>query len=202
MSRLSRANLKARDSVFNSGHDFKAICPPNLIDCVMAMEDCCEEARQAELLLRNGTYDYPRMIKVLRNERVFLIVNDGLVKSYKADLIDERAERGLKQLQRKEAQLQNKVEALKSLPAKPATGTMAQHKLDQRRLHTLTKHHKHMQDELTALEAEVRALESKAVQPISQVVNTLRLIPSPRFVVPTVFTCPNHLHYSPNNQKG
>ncbi|KAF9035059.1 hypothetical protein BDZ89DRAFT_983471 [Hymenopellis radicata] len=179
MSRLSRANLKARDSVFNSGRevyldDFKTICPPNLIDCVMAMEDCCEEAREAELLLRSGTSDYPRMIKVLRNERVFLIVNDGLVKSYKADLIDEvepaindlieRAERGLKQLQRKEAQLQNKVEALKSLPAKPATGTMAQHKLDQRRLHTLTKHHKHLQDELTALDAEVRDLETKAVR--------------------------------------
>ncbi|KAF8908353.1 Spc19-domain-containing protein [Mucidula mucida] len=179
MSRLSRANLKARDSVFNSGRevyldDYKAICPPNLIECVTAMEDCCEEAREAELLLRNGTYDYPRMSKVLRNERVFLIVNDGLVKSYKADLIDEvepaindlieRAERGLKQLQRKEAQLQNKAEALKSLPAKPATGTMAQHKLDQRRLHTLTKQRARLQDEYAALEAEVQALETKAIR--------------------------------------
>lgn len=32
------------------------------------------QAREAELLLRNGTYDYPRMSKVLRNERVLLRV--------------------------------------------------------------------------------------------------------------------------------
>lgn len=48
MSRLSRANLKARDSVFAGGPelyrgDIQAICPPNLEECVMAMEDCCEE---------------------------------------------------------------------------------------------------------------------------------------------------------------
>ncbi len=48
MSRLSRANLKARDSVFNSGRevyldDYKAICPLNLLECVAAMEDCGEE---------------------------------------------------------------------------------------------------------------------------------------------------------------
>jgi len=48
MSRLSRANLKARESVFAGGPelyrgDIQAICPPNLEECVMAMEDCCEE---------------------------------------------------------------------------------------------------------------------------------------------------------------
>ena len=93
MSRLSRANLQARDSVFNTRPevfrgDIQAICPPNLIDCVMALEDCCQEvcrqpfvhfvclmraclqAYEAEELLRTGTLDYPRMTKVLKSERV------------------------------------------------------------------------------------------------------------------------------------
>lgn len=48
MSRLSRANLKARESIFTSGPDLyrgdiQARCPPDLEECVMAMEDCCEE---------------------------------------------------------------------------------------------------------------------------------------------------------------
>lgn len=48
MSRLSRANLKARESIFSSGPDqyigeIQARCPPDLEECVMAMEDCCEE---------------------------------------------------------------------------------------------------------------------------------------------------------------
>lgn len=48
MSRLSRANVKARESIFTSGPeqyigDTQARCPPDLEECVMAMEDCCEE---------------------------------------------------------------------------------------------------------------------------------------------------------------
>lgn len=51
MSRLSRANFKARESVFAGGPDLyrgdiQAICPPNLAECVMAAEDCCEEVRE------------------------------------------------------------------------------------------------------------------------------------------------------------
>ena len=48
MSRLSRANIKARESIFASGPeqyigDIQARCPPDLEECVLAMEDCCEE---------------------------------------------------------------------------------------------------------------------------------------------------------------
>lgn len=48
MSRLSRATIKARESVFASGPehyigDIQARCPPDLDECVLAMEDCCEE---------------------------------------------------------------------------------------------------------------------------------------------------------------
>ena len=48
MSRLSRANVKARESIFTGGPeqyigDTLARCPPDLEECVLAMEDCCEE---------------------------------------------------------------------------------------------------------------------------------------------------------------
>ncbi|KAK0461636.1 Spc19-domain-containing protein [Desarmillaria tabescens] len=179
MSRLSRANLKARESVFASGPEIykgeiQAVCPPNLAECVAAMEDCCEEAYEAQILLRNGTHDYPRMANVLRNERVFLLIDESTVKKYKSDLIDEvepaihelieRAEQGLKSLQRKQAQLQTKVQVAKTATSRPASGTMAQHKLEQRRLHMLTKQREQLEEECAALEAEVKALESKSRQ--------------------------------------
>ncbi|KAK0491506.1 Spc19-domain-containing protein [Armillaria novae-zelandiae] len=177
MSRLSRANLKARESVFASGPEIyrgeiQAICPPNLAECVATMEDCCEEAYEAQLLLRNGTYDYPRMANVLRNDRVFLLVGESTVKKYKSDLIEEvepaihelieRAEQGLKSLQRKQAQLQAKVQVAKTAPSRPTSGTMAQQKLEQRRLHMLTKQREQLEEECASLEAEVKALESKS----------------------------------------
>jgi DASH complex subunit SPC19 len=39
---------RSRESVFASGidthrSDANAVCPPNLRECVLAMEDCCEE---------------------------------------------------------------------------------------------------------------------------------------------------------------
>ena len=48
MSRLSRPNFKGRESIFHGGPeqyygDSDARCPPDLEECVMAMEDCCEE---------------------------------------------------------------------------------------------------------------------------------------------------------------
>lgn len=51
MSRLSRIALKGRESVFAGGPeqylgDTYAMCPPSLEECVMAMEDCCEEVRR------------------------------------------------------------------------------------------------------------------------------------------------------------
>ncbi|KAF9462030.1 Spc19-domain-containing protein [Collybia nuda] len=178
MSRLSRANLKARESIFAGGPeiyrgDIQAICPPNLAECVMAMEDCCEEAYEAQQLLRNGTYDLPRMQKVLENQRVFLLVDEGTVKKYKADLADEiepsinelieHAEKGLKALEKKESQLQAQVEAGRSRPLRLAVGATAAQKLETRRLQMLTKQRERLEQEVKELESEVEALELKVV---------------------------------------
>ena len=102
------------------------------------MPTLSSQAHEAQQLLRNGTRDLPRMAHVLDNQRVlgpctesdnyplkittlqvFLLVDEGTVKKYKADLSDEiepqitelvsRAEKGLEALQKKRLVLQTKV---------------------------------------------------------------------------------------------
>ncbi|KAG5654227.1 hypothetical protein H0H81_005914 [Sphagnurus paluster] len=178
MSRLSRANLKARESVFAGGPelyrgDIEAICPPNLEECVMAMEDCCEEAYEAQQLLRNGTHDLPRMTKILESQRVFLLIDEGTVKRYKADLIDEiepsvnelieRAEQGLRALEKKESVLQTKVDAARKKPYTTA-GILGTQKLEARRLQMLTKQRERLEEEVEALESKVEAMELKMLK--------------------------------------
>ncbi|KIY51678.1 hypothetical protein FISHEDRAFT_64179 [Fistulina hepatica ATCC 64428] len=170
MSRLSRANLRARDSIFTSGPevyrgDFHATCPVDLEECVMTLEDCNEETREAQLLLRSGTEDLPRMNKILQNQRVFLLIDEKTVDRYKMDLADEiepainemleRAEQGLKLLQRKEALLQAKVENMRSAPPKVAAPS---HRPETRRMQMLTKQSQKLENEVVALEAEIRQL--------------------------------------------
>ncbi|KAL0070177.1 hypothetical protein AAF712_002667 [Marasmius tenuissimus] len=148
MSRLSRPNLKGRDSVFSHGPDvyrgdIQASCPADLAECVMSLEDVCEE--------------------------VFMLIDEGTVRRYKSELTDEiepavtelieRAEEGLKTLAQRENQLQAKIDLAKSRPLKPSAGrTMASQKLEQRKLNTLTRQREQLEADLEALEAEVRQL--------------------------------------------
>ncbi|KXN89509.1 hypothetical protein AN958_05671 [Leucoagaricus sp. SymC.cos] len=190
MSRLSRANLKARESIFTSGpsihrSDTVALCPPDLEECVAAMEDCCEEAYEAQQLLRNGTRDLPRMIKILDNERVrrpntlvecssqsrrqvFLLVNEDTIKRYKNDLAEEveptisglieRAEQGLAALEKKETMTRTKLE---NAQARPNAGATATQKMEARRLQLLTKQRERLENDVRTLEEEIMLLVSR-----------------------------------------
>jgi DASH complex subunit SPC19 len=173
MSRLSRANVKARESIFASGPeqyigDTLARCPPDLEECVLAMEDCCEEAYEAQILLRTGTQDLPRMSKILGNEAVFLLVNEATVKRYKSDLADEiepviaelieRAQQGLSALEKKEHSLQSKVAQLKP---RNTAGAGPAHKHEARRLQNLTKQRERLEADVRAAEEEILDLERK-----------------------------------------
>jgi DASH complex subunit SPC19 len=58
MSRLSTLP-RPRESVFASGidsyrGDSNAVCPPNLRECVLAMEDCCEEVGDLDVIIRTS----------------------------------------------------------------------------------------------------------------------------------------------------
>ncbi|KAJ6497770.1 Spc19-domain-containing protein [Mycena sanguinolenta] len=172
MSRLSRANLKGRESVFAGGPDLyrgdiQAICPPSLEECVAVMEDCCEEAYEAQMLLHSGTQDLRRMNHVLQSQRLFLLVGEETVRKYKADLTDEiepainelieLAEQGLRSLQKKEALLQTKVDTAQSRTARSTVGAPASQKMQARRLQMLTKQREALEMEVQALEAELDA---------------------------------------------
>ncbi|OAX43362.1 hypothetical protein K503DRAFT_789562 [Rhizopogon vinicolor AM-OR11-026] len=167
MSRLSMLP-RPRESVFASGidpyrGDANAVCPPNLRECVLAMEDCCEEAHEAQQLLRNGTFDLPRMSKVLENQRVFLLIDEVTVRRYKADLADEiepqinelidRAEKGLNVLTRREGLIQSK-----AMQSKVATAPTS-NKREERRLQMLAKQRQRLEDEAKVLESEILALQ-------------------------------------------
>ncbi|KAI0068607.1 hypothetical protein BV25DRAFT_1866585 [Artomyces pyxidatus] len=179
-SRLS-VHPRHRESIFAGGPeqyrgDAQVVFSPNLRESVLAMEDCCEEAYEAQQLLRNGTFDLPRMAKVLDNQRVFLLVDEGTVRKYKSDLSEEiepqiteliaRAEKGLKALQKKESVLQTKVEAAHSRPpSRTTTGTTASNKLENRRLQILVKQRERLEEQMKALESEVLSLEAKQKRP-------------------------------------
>ncbi|TFY66635.1 hypothetical protein EVG20_g4453 [Dentipellis fragilis] len=148
--RVSRLSVRPRprDSIFPGGAelyrsgDAPAVCSPNLRECVLAMEDCCEE--------------------------VFLLIDEGTVRKYKADLSDEiepqitelisRAEKGLKALLKKESALQAKV---KTAQSQPQTGTTTSNKLGNRRLQLLAKQRERLEDEIRQIESEVLSLEAK-----------------------------------------
>ncbi|KAF9527972.1 Spc19-domain-containing protein [Crepidotus variabilis] len=172
---LSRANVKARESVFASGPehyigDAQARCPPDLEECVLALEDCCEELYEAQMLLRNGTRDLPRMTRLLESDRVFLLVNERTIKDYKLNLAEEvepaiseliqRAEQGLTSLEKQQQLLETKVENSK-LRTRPAVGTNAVQKLENRRLQTLVKQREKLEAEVQALEREVLEIDIK-----------------------------------------
>ncbi|EGO02126.1 hypothetical protein SERLA73DRAFT_166621 [Serpula lacrymans var. lacrymans S7.3] len=175
MSRLSTFT-KPRESVFAGGPDqyrgdVNAVCPPNLRECVLAMEDCCEEAHEAQQFLRHGTFDLPRMKRVLESQKVFLLIDESTIRKYKADLTDEiepqinelidRANKGLEALNRKEELIQAEVEKSAHVQSKPSRGTTATTALDrreERRLQMLTKQRRKLEDEVKALESEVLLL--------------------------------------------
>ncbi|KAK7057492.1 DASH complex subunit SPC19 [Favolaschia claudopus] len=177
MSRLSRANLKGRESVFAGGPDLyrgeiQATCPPSLEECVSVMEDCCAEAYQAHVFLNNGTKDLRRMNRVLQSQRIFLLVGEDTVRKYKADLTDEiepainelieLAQQGLSSLQKKESLLQTKLDTAQSRTTRPTASAPASRKMDARRLQTLTKQREALELEVQALETELLGKGAKS----------------------------------------
>ncbi|KAH8988477.1 hypothetical protein EDB92DRAFT_2009894 [Lactarius akahatsu] len=192
-SRLS-ARPRARESIFPGGSELhregsQPSFSPDLLESVRAMEDCCEEAskeigstiiipppwtylplllqaHEAQQLLRNGTFDLPRMAHVLDNQRVFLLVDEGTVKKYKADLSDEiepqitelvsRAEKGMEALQKKRLLLQTKVKTAQSKPVPPSASDGVN-----RRLQLLVKQRERLEAQARELEAEILEMEAE-----------------------------------------
>ncbi|KAH8096685.1 Spc19-domain-containing protein [Cristinia sonorae] len=183
MNRLSlHSRYAPRESLF-AGHpdlyrgDTNAVCSPYLRECVMAMQDCCDEAHETQEILRQGTYDLPRITKVLENERVFLLVDESTIRRYKAELTDEiepqinellsRADKGLKALSKREKQLLTKVEGVQleqTVPSSRSVNTAGMSKLEARRIQMLVRQRERLEDELQTLRMEVDNLELSAMK--------------------------------------
>ncbi|TDL24012.1 hypothetical protein BD410DRAFT_827452 [Rickenella mellea] len=161
-----------RESIFAAGPqlyraDHQATCSPSLLECVHELNDVCAETHDTQQFLREGTYDLPRLARVLENQRVFLLVNESTVRKYKADLTEEiepqilelidRAKKGLKTLERREQALKTKAENAPSSGAVARASTAT--KLEERRLQMLKSQRLRLEKEFSVLQAEVTSLE-------------------------------------------
>lgn len=105
------------------------------------------------------------MAHVLDNQRVFLLVDEGTVKKYKADLSDEiepqitelvsRAEKGMEALQKRRLLLQTKVKTAQSNPLPPSASDGVN-----RRLQLLVKQRERLEAQARELEAEILEMEA------------------------------------------
>jgi len=149
----------------------------NLGDCVLALTDCYKQASQARDVLRTGSSDLSRIQKILDHEKLYILVGERTVREYKADITEviepqikeliERAEKGLKILERREASLQAKVDTVTARPvSRTAVVTSGMSKLDARRMQMLVNQRQKLEEELLALEADVLGLEKKPLSKI------------------------------------
>ncbi|KAF8528766.1 Spc19-domain-containing protein [Hysterangium stoloniferum] len=164
------SNGRPRESVFISGpvaQDNDPVCSPYIEACVAAALESCDKLYDAQCSLRRGVSDLPRMSKVLQNERLFVLINEGHAATYQAQLAGEiepqinelvaRAEKSVKHLERKENLLMTKLEAIQSRASSRASSVPA---MTTRKLDALTKQREALEKELEALNDEVMQLVS------------------------------------------
>ncbi|KIJ37399.1 hypothetical protein M422DRAFT_781755 [Sphaerobolus stellatus SS14] len=159
-----------RESVFISGplpQDNEPVCSPYIEACVAAAQESCDRIYEAQCSLRRGVADLPRMSKVLQNERLFVLINESHASTYSLQLVEEiepqigelaeRAEKGIKVLERKESLLASKVDALQSRASSRVSSAPAVAK----KLDALARQREALEQELQTLSAEVEHLESR-----------------------------------------
>ena len=76
---MSRQSRLPRESIFTGAPDVHrtesfTMFSASLLDCVQLCNDICAETTDAQQLLRNGTFDLPRMKRILDNQRASLVV--------------------------------------------------------------------------------------------------------------------------------
>ncbi|KAF9651699.1 hypothetical protein BDM02DRAFT_3184218 [Thelephora ganbajun] len=145
----------------------------NLRDCVLALGDCGKQAARAKQILHDGCADLPRTQHVVHHEKYFTLVSETTVREYKSDLREviepqvneliERAEKGLRVLERREASLKARADTTSSRPASRLGGinTTGMNKLEARKMQMLLSQRKKLEEELLVLEDEILNAERK-----------------------------------------
>ncbi|KZO97959.1 hypothetical protein CALVIDRAFT_596974 [Calocera viscosa TUFC12733] len=172
-----RSSVYPRHSVFPSatglgsgskGADGPRPYLPHLEACINATNQSTDTLKALLEDFNDGTGDLPRLTKVLENSRLFVLINEDVLRKYKAQLADEiepqvgeliaKAEKSLGVLERREVQLQKKIEVHRSNgPAKPAAPAAAS-KAEERRAKLMAARRDRLMRELKALEDEVESL--------------------------------------------
>ncbi|GJJ07263.1 hypothetical protein Clacol_001463 [Clathrus columnatus] len=158
-------NAKPRESVFISGpvrHEDDSLSNQFIEACVSAAQESCDKLYDAQCSLRRGVSDLPRKAKILRNERLFLLINESHAEMCRTQLAEEigpqiielaeKSEKGVQQLERKANLLRTKLEAAKlnrnSVPSK-----------DMKKLEAMIKAREALEKEVQALGKEIETLE-------------------------------------------
>lgn len=161
-------STKPRESVFFSGalrQEDDSLSLPFLEACVSAAHESSSRLYDAQCSLRRGVSDLPRLTKILRNEQLFVLINESHTEMCRAQLgeevgpqileLIERGEKGIKHLEKKAVLLKSKLQAaqLNSAALPPA-----------RKLDALIKERKALEREVQKLNAEIRVMEEKLEQ--------------------------------------
>ncbi|EJU06192.1 hypothetical protein DACRYDRAFT_112942, partial [Dacryopinax primogenitus] len=141
---------------------------PHLEACINATNQSTNTLKALLEDFKDGTGDLPRLTKVLENNRLFVLINEDVLRKYKAQLVEEiepqvselisKAEKSLGVLERREAQLQKKVEAQQNEGSTKPAIPVAANKGEERRLKLMAARRDRLMKELKALEEEVESL--------------------------------------------
>ncbi|KAB5593218.1 hypothetical protein CTheo_3300 [Ceratobasidium theobromae] len=133
----------------------------------------------AEEQKTEGTHDLERLIRVIENQRLFVLIDEPQLKAARSQLEDEigpqlnalleRAEKAIDALDAKEQSLVSRISAVKSsqaaAAAKAASAATAVSKHgDARRLQLLQTRRQRAETEMEAIEEETRKLEAELMR--------------------------------------
>ncbi|KAG8747084.1 hypothetical protein FRC10_002500 [Ceratobasidium sp. 414] len=141
--------------------------------CTATLSEICEDQRV------EGTHDLTRLMRVIENERLFVLIDEPQLKAARSQLEDEigpqltalleRSEKAIDALDAKEQSLRSRIASVKASQAAAATraaqtaaATGASKRGDARRLQLLQGRRQRAERELEAVEAETRQLVSNA----------------------------------------
>jgi len=121
----------------------------------------------AQSTIREGAKDLPRISRILDNERLFVLVNENLIRQYASQLKEEvepqvtellrLAGEGLESLERSQRCLSTQVDVSDQ---KPRSIVSATSKMEMRRFNLLESQRERLQKEIQSLEAELARIEA------------------------------------------
>ncbi|CUA77921.1 hypothetical protein RSOLAG22IIIB_06874 [Rhizoctonia solani] len=180
---IRRSLAQPRQSVFSAGG---SVVPLNegpashlsyLHATVQMVARCSATLSEiAEEQKTEGTHDLERIMRIVENQRLFVLIDEPQLKTAQNQLEDEigpqlktlleRAEKAIETLEAKEQSLLSRISAVKSSQAAAAAkaSAAASKRGDARRLQLLQTRRERAERELEEVEAETRKMEAELMK--------------------------------------